>query len=341
MASKYKRGNVWWLNWIENQTRHRASLGRVTEAEAEAQRLAKEHSIGISAAAGPDFATWATRYATWHSQEYPDSYYRVEQILRTHLIPAFGPLPLMAIDRATAEAYKQRRLAEASAGTVVKEWRTLQAMLNAAVAWDIIPRNPIGKVRAPRDLASRPPRWYTHSELDLIYRTEATIPPCTAPGDAELHHTYRWAWQLLANTGLRRTEALQLRWGDIGKDEIGVRSEEDARTKSGHWRVVTLTTGAREAVETLRPANPKRTAHVLPQLAPTSISRAFVRTLHRAGLDGHLHCLRHTFCSHLVQAGISLRKVQILAGHASIKTTERYAHLAPSTEREQVRALDL
>ena len=41
------------------------------------------------------------------------------------------------------------------------------------------------------------------------------------------------------------------------------------------------------------------------------------------------------------QAGVSLRKVQALAGHASIKTTERYAHLAPGTERDQVRALDL
>jgi integrase len=341
MAGKYQRGRQWYLSWVEDGRQVRRSLGAVTEAEAEAARVARESSLGVIAAAGPAFGAWAARYATWHSHEYPDSYYRVEQILRCHLIPAFGACPLMALTRTQVEDYKARRLQAAAAGTVVKELRTLQACLNAAVAWDLIQRNPIAKVKPPRDLASRPPRWYSREELALIYAAELTIPACTTAADGELHRRYRWGWQLFANTGLRRTEGLQLQWRDVGREEIGIRSEEGARTKSGHWRSIPISRGAGEALEALSPPDNPKLGYVLPQVAQTSLSRAFVRTLDRCDLDGHIHCLRHTYCAHLVQAGVPLRTVQVLAGHASSKTTERYAHLAPSTLRDAIARLDL
>lgn len=47
------------------------------------------------------------------------------------------------------------------------------------------------------------------------------------------------------------------------------------------------------------------------------------------GHAGSLRRLRHTFCAHLVTAGVPLRRVQLLAGHSDYKVTERYAHLAP------------
>jgi site-specific recombinase XerD len=42
-----------------------------------------------------------------------------------------------------------------------------------------------------------------------------------------------------------------------------------------------------------------------------------------------------------VQSGVPLRTVQVLAGHASYTTTERYAHLAPSTLRDSIARLSL
>jgi site-specific recombinase XerD len=41
------------------------------------------------------------------------------------------------------------------------------------------------------------------------------------------------------------------------------------------------------------------------------------------------HCLRHTFASRLVMAGVDIRTVQELMGHQLIQMTRRYAHLAP------------
>ena len=337
MATIVQRGGSWVLNWSDATGQHRQSLGPITQAEAQAHLDA--HRARLDApppAAGPAFADWARRYADWHSREYPDSYFRVEQILRTHLIPAFGDTPLMALSREAVERYKHARLGTGAApGTVTKELRTLQAALNHAEAWDLIPRNPIHGVKAPRDLASRPPQWYTREELARIYAVELEIHPCTTPQDGTAHRAYRWTWQLLANTGMRRGEALHLRWADVGREEIRILSDAQQRTKSGHWRAIPISDGAGTALEELR----AETDWVLPRMRPESLSRAFDRTAERAEVGGHLHCLRHTYVSHLVQAGVPLRTVQVLAGHASYKTTERYAHLAPGNLQEAVRQM--
>ena len=52
------------------------------------------------------------------------------------------------------------------------------------------------------------------------------------------------------------------------------------------------------------------------------------------------HCLRHTFASRLVMAGVDLRTVQELLGHKAIAMTVRYSHLAPKHTLAAVERLD-
>lgn len=324
MATIYWRGKSASLNWVEAGKRYRKGLGvNVTEAQAQAALQGLERRLnGLGSAAGPLFGDWAIEYGLWHRDEYPDSYARVEQILRSYLIPYFGLMPIGDITRQDVERYKHSRLGSAAAGTISKEMRTLQASLNRATDWDRIPVNRARGVRPPKDLTSKPPRWYTREELAAIYAADAM-------------HAH--IWRLMVNTGLRRSEAQHLRRQDVGEDAIRVISTPGARTKSAKWRLVPITSGARIALQGLHGAGEL----LVPKMTADSLTHCFTRALARVTLDGSLHCLRHTYGSHLVMAGVPLRTVQVLMGHSTILVTERYAHLAPGHLQDATRGLDL
>jgi site-specific recombinase XerD len=78
-----------------------------------------------------------------------------------------------------------------------------------------------------------------------------------------------------------------------------------------------------------------------PHRSYSAANEAIKRCCRRGGLRPiGWHALRHTFASHLVGAGVHLMYVQQLLGHASIMTTMRYAHLAPSALRGAIDTLE-
>ena len=331
MATISARGKFLQLNWTDAQgKRHRESIGRADIYSKEELRQiikAKDRELANLPAPRrvPTFSDYVSGYLLWHEHEYRSSHFRVAQIVADHLLPVFEFVPLDMIDPARVEQYKRDRGALAAVGTVTKELRTLQAIINRAVRDRVIDRNPIEYVSAPRDLVSQPHKWYTADELTKLY--EATVEAWHAP-----------AWKLFANSGLRRSEGLQLRWQDVGRDGLRILSLEDARTKSGHWRDVPLSVGAQEALGGLRGRD---TTYVLPRIDPHSLSRSYARSAARAKIGGSLHTLRHTYISHLVMQGVPLRTVQIYAGHAHYTTTEGYAYLMPAETPAQVTGLSL
>ena len=69
--------------------------------------------------------------------------------------------------------------------------------------------------------------------------------------------------------------------------------------------------------------------------------KAWLAVLDKAGItDFHWHDMRHHFASTLVMAGVSIYIVAKLLGHASIKQTQRYAHLAPGLLESSVGRID-
>lgn len=327
MASVYQRkdSKAWVLQWRQNNKTYHIDLTKkfnvILEKEALKYKQAKESELKFGKKILGNnllFANYAEEYKDWYVVEYPSSYYRIEQIIDQHLKPYFGFTPIDYIRIKQCEEYKIVRLKTGiKRETVKKEMRTLKAMLNKACQWEYLDFNPIANLQYPKSIDSKPPQFFTVEELQAIY---------------EKSNRAHW-WKFLANTGLRRGEALALQRKWIGKDGLKVISSEQERTKSGKWREVPLFEGAQESLEQFT----EKEKHLYPRVNPSSFSRAAIKDFKRAGVGGSIHCLRHTFCSHLVMDGTSLRVVQTLAGHSKIEVTEKYAHLAPGYIQENVK----
>ena len=71
----------------------------------------------------------------------------------------------------------------------------------------------------------------------------------------------------------------------------------------------------------------------------SSYYHVFKRELAKLGIAGHVHTLRHTFASRLVQRGVNIYDVSKLLGHASVQTTQIYAHLRNDDLQKAVNVL--
>ncbi len=315
-SHKRKSGEVTktaYLNWREGGQQCRKSLGQIDTNEAEDYRLAKELELRTGARVfsyAPLFGEVIDEYLTWRKSEFPDSQIRVDQIVRQHLKAAFQYVALDALTPRQVEQFKADRLAIVSEATVAKEVQTLKAMLNKAVEWQLIKFSPIQTVSPPKIRTSRPVHWYSMEQLQTIY--------------TQSPDSHRPIWQLMANTGIRRGEAQNLKIEHDRGESILIESTDEARTKSRRWREIPLSVNGRSALDSL--IGESRTEYVLPIMIPNSLTRAFKRD--KGSLDGSLHSLRHTFGSHLAIKGTPGRVLQELMGHSSIKTTEKYLHVA-------------
>lgn len=343
MAKLRVRGPSWVLDWSDATGQHRKVIGKtafMTKREAESIRLAKELELasGVQVMRGlstrrdvPTLKQYATRYLDWYELSQPDTFDDVRRRVYKQIVPALGHYPLDGIPLFEAEQWKLKRGTEVMPSTANLEVRTLRAMLNKAVEWGDIDRSPLPQVRFPdlpdpRDVA---PKYLTKEQLGALY-------------EAAREGGYAPVWKLLANTGMRRNEALGLRWTQVSDSQITIESRLNERTKTRKSRAIPLNTAAREALAVLK-LRASTNAWVLPRASSDNLTHRFLKHRRKAGLPGEitLHSLRHTFASHLVMAGVPLRTVQVLMGHSRIEMTEIYAALAPGHLEDHVNRINL
>jgi len=244
-----------------------------------------------------------------------------------------GPWSWAGVDRLAVRGFlgalRQRGLAPRSLARALSALRTFYRFLNVTRGVEV---NPAKATRTPK-LGRTLPTHLDRAEVDLVFAEAERR--ADAGGFREARDLAML--ELFYSTGIRLSELAGLNEADVDlvSDQVKVRG------KGRKERIVPLGRHAGAALrryyrqrDGLLAASPPpdRRAVFLNQrgrrLSPRGVQLAMKRlfgSLAR-GRELHVHALRHSFATHLLDAGADLRAVQELLGHASLSTTQVYTH---------------
>jgi len=146
---------------------------------------------------------------------------------------------------------------------------------------------------------------------------------------------------LLLRTGMRVGELLSMRVNDVDLNEMTVKIYEAAKNKIG--RVVYFSDDAKEAIIAWLRNRDHRKSYLFygqggERLTYTAARIRFIKYVRKAQLEDKnytVHCLRHTYATDLLNAGMRLEVLQQLLGHSNINVTRIYARLTDKTREEE------
>ena len=273
-----------------------------------------------------------------------------QSLMRTCVLPTFGPMPIARVDQPSVAAWVAAlRARNLSASRIRQAYRVLSGMLGAAVQAGYLAKTPCIGVKLPR-IPQRDATLLTAGQVDEL--AAAATATATGPGSLMVY--------LLAYGGLRWGElaALRRRRCDVLHSRIEIAeaaSDVNGKliygpTKTHERRWVRLPGFLNEMVARhLETTPPDADAFLFvgsrgAPLRYHSFRRAvWDPAIEAAGLSGQAtpHCLRHTCASLLVAAGADPVAVQRHLGHKDVTTTLNiYAGLFPNRLEEIVVALD-
>ena len=287
----------------------------------------------------------------------PSTYHTYERHVR-HYLSALSDKKVTVLSSADLTKLYGKLTAKGLSATTV---RSVHATVRACFSWAIGQEPPLADVNPA--LRAKPP-GRKQKEMSCWSGPEiAKILACADPLFAPVY-------LLIANTGLRRGEAVGLRWEDVDEQnsQLWVRqtlvpsggalristpkTESSTRTVPMTESVKQLLKARRAAQRLERVASGKRTGEYgdlvftkgdgVTPLDTTRCSRAFASAVSKAGVrKGRLHDLRHSFATIALTEGIPLLVVSKVLGHAQPSTTLNvYGHLMPDAGLAAVQAVE-
>jgi integrase len=304
---------------------------------------------------------WLTDYAKPNLG--PRTYEGYESIVRCHLIPDLGHIPLMQLKPQHLQKYYAKQISgvrsdhkDALNQTTVSHHHTcLHCALKMAVRWGLISHNPSDAVNPPRP---------QHTEMHTMNEDELQVFLSAAKPTP-----YYALFYTVLFTGMRRSELLALRWSDVDLllCQISVtQSLHRLRNRSLVFRQPKTAKGRRmialspslalvlkehkekQMLERIMVGKALKESDLVfctPEgkpLLPDTISHAWTNTVKRAGLNHfRLHDARHTHASLLLKQGAHPKIVQERLGHATISTTlDLYSHVTPGLQAAAANRFD-
>ena len=357
---------------VTNKRRQKWHSGYRTKREAEralSEIVTSLHAGGYVEPTKQTLAPFITEWlAAIQPTVRPATHYSYDRNLRLHVLARLGSVQLRRIDAGMLKTLYAALLADgrkdhAGGGLSPRSVRYIHTIvhraLKDAVRWGRLPRNPADAGDPPKAAAASRPESITWIADQLRNFLEG------------IRGSRHWtAYLLLATTGLRRGEALGLRWSDLDLDgaRASIRQTVIAvkhsamlgtpKTAKGR-RTVTLDSGT---VAALREHRKRQAAERLlmgagwtdtdlvfchvdgTMLHPERFTRGFSDAVRRLGLPPiRLHDLRHGWATLALQAGMHPKIVQERLGHANIGITlDTYSHVVAALHEnaaEQVAAL--
>lgn len=304
---------------------------------------------------------WLENYAKPNVR--PTTYAMYEMLIRVHVIPALGSIPMAKLRPLDVQKFYAEKLnsprADGQPGTLSPKTvkhihEVLRVAFHSAVQWQLIEKSPIDAVEAPR-VPDRPPLVWTQEQ-------------CMEFLNVASEHRLFAAFFLLLTTGMRRGEVLGLMWQDVNFDHQYISVQRALVPTPDGLRLQELKTKSSRRLVSL----PDITVRVLQQhwqnqikerdlfqemyedhglvfctemgkpLDPRNFKRTFDGLIKKAGVPQiRIHDMRHTHATLLLAAGIHPKVVAERLGHAEVTTTLKvYSHVLPSLQREAANAIE-
>ncbi|MGV8931983.1 MAG: tyrosine-type recombinase/integrase [Luteimonas sp.] len=322
------------------------------DAVVEARKPESERPITLGDFIGEHFAPWATANQ------------KQGQATVDALKACFGALYDRELRRVVAfdiERFKtKRRKAAMKPATINRDLDRIRRVYSCAVEWGFLAEHPLRKVKRIKVDNERVRYLSAEEEKNLrkaLVDRETGRRKQRASGNEwneSRGHDLRPMWPdnnftdhvmpmvlLAMNTGCRRGELFGLEWRSVNLPAKLLTVVAD-NAKSGKTRHLPLNA---EALDVLTRWSAQGSGKGLVFPSPSgakfgNINKAWDGITTAGNLpDFNFHDLRHSFASRLVMAGVDLNTVRELLGHADIKMTLRYAHLAPGKLADAVAML--
>ncbi|HUU58212.1 MAG TPA: tyrosine recombinase XerC [Phycisphaerae bacterium] len=264
-----------------------------------------------------------------------------EQPLSVDLLPPLEQLLtgnleklLVAVTPTEVRAYlAMMRNSEYSKTTIARKLATLRTFYKFLIRCELVESSPVGVVRTPRQDKRLPACLDVEEVAALLGAPDLA----TFPGVRD-----RAVLETIYSAGLRISELVGLNLEDLDEFSEVIR----VRGKGKKERLVPLGGKALAAIDVYltqrRAAFGKQQSGPLflnrfgNRMSDRSVRRNFEKYLQICGITQHVspHTLRHSFATHMLNAGADLRSVQEMLGHASLSSTQIYTHLTTTRLKE-------
>ena len=258
---------------------------------------------------------WETSSPNWKpSTRKTQSFYR-----NKHLNKAFEGQFLDEIEPADAIRWHAQLTRSAGPGAANRASEILRAMFNKAEQWGYLPENsnPFNAVK--RNRGRKIERFLSPEEMARLGRALSKA--------RKDHPKFATIIMLLALTGCRRGEIVNLKWSEVHGRRLKLK---DGKTGP---RIVWLGKDAQALITSIPRQKGEGRVFPMQQKRPGSAVRAFWEKFRQdIGLDDvRLHDLRHNYASFAARKSETLPMIGKLLGHAAVNSTQRYAHLDDAT----------